>query len=111
MDRCEEGPTLVVYPDGVWYTFIDEEDLDEITEWATNYIEEYNERNLGVEIILTRAYLDRIEEIDGQGPTLRSIIETNPDALAIADALDAERRRRLWEVSESLVASRVPVAV
>lgn len=32
LDRCEEGPTLVVYPEGVWYTFIDEEDLDEIIE-------------------------------------------------------------------------------
>ena len=30
LDRCEEGPTLVVYPEGVWYTFVDEEDLDEI---------------------------------------------------------------------------------
>lgn len=32
LDRCEEGPTLVVYPEGVWYTFVDEEDLDEIIE-------------------------------------------------------------------------------
>ncbi len=30
LDRCEEGPTLVVYPEGVWYTFVDEEDLDDI---------------------------------------------------------------------------------
>ena len=30
LDRCEEGPTLVVDPEGTWYTFIDEEDLDEI---------------------------------------------------------------------------------
>ena len=30
LDRCEEGPVCVVYPDAVWYTFIDEEDLDEI---------------------------------------------------------------------------------
>lgn len=30
LDRCEEGPVLVVYPEGVWYTYIDEEDLDEI---------------------------------------------------------------------------------
>jgi (2Fe-2S) ferredoxin len=30
LDRCEEGPTCVVYPDGVWYTYVDEEDLDEI---------------------------------------------------------------------------------
>jgi amidase len=40
---------------------------------------------------LTEAYLSRIEAIDGQGPTLRSIIETNPEALDIAGALDAER--------------------
>jgi len=30
LDRCEEGPALVVYPEGVWYTFVDEEDLDDI---------------------------------------------------------------------------------
>jgi (2Fe-2S) ferredoxin len=29
-DRCSEGPMLVVYPDAVWYTFIDEADIDEI---------------------------------------------------------------------------------
>src|SRR3954468_69056 len=41
---------------------------------------------------ITQQYLDRIEELDRKGPTLRHVIETNPDALAIADALDAERR-------------------
>lgn len=30
MGRCNEGPVMVVYPEGVWYTFVDEEDLDEI---------------------------------------------------------------------------------
>ena len=30
MDRCAEGPTLVIYPDGVWYRYESEEDLDEI---------------------------------------------------------------------------------
>ena len=30
LDRCEEGPVCVVYPEGVWYTYIDEEDIDEI---------------------------------------------------------------------------------
>ncbi len=30
LDRCEEGPIVVVYPEGVWYTYVDEEDLDEI---------------------------------------------------------------------------------
>lgn len=32
LDRCDEGPVVVVYPEGVWYTFIDESDLDEIIE-------------------------------------------------------------------------------
>ena len=39
---------------------------------------------------LTEKYLARIAEIDKRGPTLNSIIELNPDALAIADALDKE---------------------
>ncbi len=32
MDRCEEGPTVVVYPEGIWYTYDDEEDIDEIVD-------------------------------------------------------------------------------
>jgi (2Fe-2S) ferredoxin len=32
LDRCEEGPVAVVYPEGVWYTYVDQEDLDEIVE-------------------------------------------------------------------------------
>ena len=41
---------------------------------------------------LTILYLARIEALDRRGPELRSVLETNPDALAIADALDAERK-------------------
>jgi amidase len=41
---------------------------------------------------ITEKYLARIEEIDKQGPGLASVIEVNPDALAIADALDKERQ-------------------
>ena len=29
-DRCDEGPLLVVSPEAVWYTFVDQEDIDEI---------------------------------------------------------------------------------
>jgi (2Fe-2S) ferredoxin len=32
LDRCEEGPVVVVYPEGVWYTYVDREDIDEIVE-------------------------------------------------------------------------------
>jgi amidase len=43
---------------------------------------------------LCEAYLGRIEALDHSGPTLRSVLELNPDALAIADRLDAERKAR-----------------
>jgi (2Fe-2S) ferredoxin len=32
LDRCEDGPCIVVYPDGVWYTYVDQADIDEIIE-------------------------------------------------------------------------------
>ena len=39
-------------------------------------------------------YLARIEEIDKRGPGMHSLLEINPDALAIADALDQERKAK-----------------
>lgn len=30
LDRCQEGPVIVIYPDAVWYTYIDHADIDEI---------------------------------------------------------------------------------
>src|ERR1017187_4167462 len=41
---------------------------------------------------ITAKYLARIEALDRRGPELRSVLETNPDALPIADALDKERK-------------------
>src|SRR5579862_6369978 len=41
---------------------------------------------------LTQSYLTRIDELDRRGPSLRSVIETNPRALDIAAALDTERK-------------------
>ncbi len=32
LDRCEEGPCVVVYPEAVWYTDVDQADIDEIIE-------------------------------------------------------------------------------
>lgn len=43
---------------------------------------------------LTQAYLDRITAIDQHGPALNSLIEVNPEALAIAQDLDTERKNR-----------------
>jgi amidase len=42
---------------------------------------------------LTQSYLDRIDSIDRSGPGLHAVLEVNPDALAAAEALDAERRQ------------------
>ena len=32
LDRCAEGPVIVVYPEGIWYTYVDQQDIDEIIE-------------------------------------------------------------------------------
>jgi amidase len=43
---------------------------------------------------IAELYLARIDAIDKNGPAINSVIETNPDALAIADALDKERKEK-----------------
>jgi amidase len=43
---------------------------------------------------LAEKYLARIEAVDKRGPAVNSVIEVNPDALAIADALDRERKEK-----------------
>jgi len=30
MDRCAEGPVIAIYPEGTWYTYVDQHDIDEI---------------------------------------------------------------------------------
>ena len=32
MNRCSQGPVIAVYPEAIWYTWVDHEDLDEILE-------------------------------------------------------------------------------
>jgi amidase len=65
-------------------------ELDEtsITEFATGMAQgKYTAH------ALAEKYLARIEEIDQQGPRLKSVLEVNPDALAIAQGLDQERKQ------------------
>jgi len=64
-------------------------DLEEIT--VDQLQERYENGNLNASQVV-RAYLDRIEEIDKNGPGLNSILTVNSDALEIADELDQERR-------------------
>jgi amidase len=44
--------------------------------------------------VLTRHYLRRIRDLDQSGPKLNAVIELNPDAVALAEALDRERKTR-----------------
>ena len=43
---------------------------------------------------LVKKYLERIDEIDKSGPAINSVIEINPDAVSIAEALDRERKEK-----------------
>jgi amidase len=43
---------------------------------------------------LVELYLQRIDELDQAGPRLNQVLETNPDAIEIADALDRERKSK-----------------
>lgn len=80
---CENDTTSNVTVDATPEPFVYEEiTIDEIQE-------QFASGDLTVEK-LVQAYLDRIEALDQNGPTLRSVIQVNPDALQIAKELDAE---------------------
>jgi amidase len=65
---------------------LEEATIEQLQEWMQ--ARRYTSRQI------VDLYLERIEQIDRGGPALRSVIEVNPDARAIADALDAERSTR-----------------
>ena len=65
---------------------LNEADIAQLQAWMTSG--RYSSRQL------TELYIRRIEQIDRNGPALTSIAEVNPDALAIADALDRERKEK-----------------
>ena len=75
-------------PEGQDDTFTDDFELNEVTIDALQQKmqnKEYTSRSI------TEKYLKRINKIDKAGPKLNAIIELNPDALAIAEAMDKER--------------------
>lgn len=67
-------------------TVMDEISLDTLRSYLVSG--QYTARSL------TQYYLSRIESVDRAGPQVNSVIEVNPDALAIADDLDRERRTK-----------------
>ncbi len=52
LDRCAGGPIAVVYPEAVWYTYVDEQDIDEI-------VESHLKSGKVVERLLTPPYVGR----------------------------------------------------
>jgi len=52
LDRCAGGPVAVVYPEGVWYSYVDQSDIDEI-------VEEHLKNGRVVERLLTPPHLGR----------------------------------------------------
>jgi len=63
-----------------------------LPEWTITELQEKMETGELTARRLAELYLARIEAVDKDGPYLNSIIEHNPDALDIADALDVERQ-------------------
>ncbi len=69
--------------------FIDDFDLNEVT---IGELQQKMQSGAATAASLTQQYLDRIEAVDKKGPGLNSVIEVNPDALAMAKAMDKERK-------------------
>jgi amidase len=66
-------------------------DLD-LSERTIADLQAYLQSSQGSSHRLCQLYLDRIAELNAQGPAINAVIELNPDALSIADALDKERK-------------------
>jgi len=69
--------------------FTDDFELNEAT---IDMLQEKMKNGTHTSRSITQLYLDRIDAIDKQGPALNAVIEINPDALVIADKMDAERK-------------------
>jgi amidase len=81
INGCKTSPTAESKEHGFE---LDEMDIESLQ--AAMVSKKYTSRQL------CELYIKRITDIDRNGPRLNSVIELNPDALAIADGLDKERR-------------------
>ena len=63
----------------------------ELDEMAVGELQEAMKAGRYTAESITRKYLDRIKEINQNGPQLNAILQVNPDAISIAQSLDAER--------------------
>jgi amidase len=63
-----------------------------LTEATIDELQEKMKSGVYTSRAITEMYLKNIEDLDKKGPMLNAVIEINPDALAIADAMDKERK-------------------
>jgi amidase len=66
----------------------------DVTEKSVAELQEAMTKGQVTSHTLVEAYLARIRQVDKAGPRINAVLEVNPDALAIADALDAERAKK-----------------
>ena len=69
-----------------------DEDSFELNEITIDELQQKMKSGEYSSVAITKLYLDRITKIDKDGPKLNSVIELNPDAIAIATAMDEERK-------------------
>lgn len=69
-----------------------DEDSFELNEITIDELQQKMKSGEYSSVAITKLYLDRITKIDKEGPKLNSVIEVNPDAVAIATAMDEERK-------------------
>jgi len=69
-----------------------DEDSFELNEITVDELQQKMKSGEYSSVAITKLYLDRITKIDKEGPKLNSVIEINPDAIAIATAMDEERK-------------------
>jgi amidase len=69
----------------------DQKDNFELLEWTIPQLQDAMQTGKYTAAAITQLYIDRIHNIDKDGPVLNAVIELNPDALAIAKNLDKER--------------------
>ena len=69
-----------------------DEDSFELNEITIDALQQKMKSGEYSSVAITKLYLDRIAKIDKEGPKLNSVIELNPDAIAIATTMDEERK-------------------
>lgn len=89
---CSSGPDKTTAPAG---TTPDAAGFDDDFELAETTVADLQEKMKSGQLTarrITELYLERIEKLDKAGPRLNAVLETNPDALKLADQLDEERK-------------------